>query len=49
MPSVGAIAQVLKQLAPLALAEEWDNVVLFVGDEALPAARVMICSSAGRS
>lgn len=43
MPSVGDIAQVLKQLAPLALAEEWDNVGLLVGDEQWPAARVMTC------
>ena len=43
MPSVGDIAQVLKQLAPLALAEEWDNVGLLVGDESWPADRVMTC------
>jgi dinuclear metal center YbgI/SA1388 family protein len=43
MPTVGDIAQVLKQLAPLALAEEWDNVGLLVGDESWPADRVMTC------
>ena len=43
MPTVGDIAQVLKQLAPLALAEEWDNVGLLVGYEAWPADRVMTC------
>ena len=43
MPTVGDIAQVLKQLAPLELAESWDNVGLLVGDSAWPAARVMTC------
>lgn len=43
MPTVGDIAQVLKQFAPLALAEEWDNVGLLVGDEQWPADRVMTC------
>jgi dinuclear metal center YbgI/SA1388 family protein len=43
MPTVGQVAQVLEQLAPLALAEEWDNVGLLVGDAAWPAERVMTC------
>ena len=43
MPSVGDIVQILTQLAPLALAEEWDNVGLLVGDEEWPADRVMTC------
>jgi dinuclear metal center YbgI/SA1388 family protein len=43
MPTVGEIAHVLEQLAPLALAEEWDNVGLLVGDADWPAARVMTC------
>jgi dinuclear metal center YbgI/SA1388 family protein len=43
MPTVGDVAQVLEQLAPLALAEEWDNVGLLVGDRAWPAERVMTC------
>jgi dinuclear metal center YbgI/SA1388 family protein len=43
MPTVGDVAQVLEQLAPLALAEEWDNVGLLVGDSQWPAERVMTC------
>jgi dinuclear metal center YbgI/SA1388 family protein len=43
MPTVGEIAAVLEQLAPLALAEEWDNVGLLVGDASWPADRVMTC------
>ena len=43
MPTVGDIAQVLEQLAPLALAEEWDNVGLLVGEATWPAERVMTC------
>lgn len=43
MPTVGEIAQVLEQLAPLGLAEEWDNVGLLVGESGWPAARVMTC------
>ena len=43
MPTVGEIAHVLEQLAPLSLAEEWDNVGLLVGDLAGPATRVMTC------
>jgi len=43
MPTVGEIAQVLEQLAPLALAEPWDNVGLLVGDAQWPAERVMTC------
>lgn len=43
MPTVGEIAQVLEQLAPLALAEEWDNVGLLVGEANCSAARVMTC------
>jgi dinuclear metal center YbgI/SA1388 family protein len=43
MPTVGDVAQVLEQLAPLALAEEWDNVGLLIGDLAWPAERVMTC------
>ena len=43
MPTVGEVAAVLGQLAPLALAEPWDNVGLLVGDEAWPAERVMTC------
>ena len=43
MPTVGEIAHVLEQLAPLSLAEEWDNVGLLVGDAQWPADRVMTC------
>lgn len=43
MPTVGDVASVLEQLAPLGLAENWDNVGLLVGDPAWPAERVMTC------
>ena len=43
MPTVGDVAHVLEQLAPLSLAEEWDNVGLLVGDAQWPADRVMTC------
>jgi putative NIF3 family GTP cyclohydrolase 1 type 2 len=43
MPTVGDIANRLEQLAPLAGAEEWDNVGLLVGDRARPVARLMTC------
>jgi dinuclear metal center YbgI/SA1388 family protein len=43
MAKVGEVARVLEQFAPLALAEEWDNVGLLVGDPEWPAARVMTC------
>jgi dinuclear metal center YbgI/SA1388 family protein len=43
MPTVGEVAQVLEQLAPLGLAEDWDNVGLLVGESHWPADRVMTC------
>jgi dinuclear metal center YbgI/SA1388 family protein len=43
MPTVGDVAHVLEQLAPLTLAEEWDNVGLLVGEAEWPAERVMTC------
>jgi len=43
MPTVGEVARVLEQLAPLALAEQWDNVGLLVGEHQWPAERVMTC------
>jgi dinuclear metal center YbgI/SA1388 family protein len=43
MPTVGDVSKVLEQLAPLTLAEEWDNVGLLVGESAWPAERVMTC------
>jgi dinuclear metal center YbgI/SA1388 family protein len=43
MPTVGEVAAVLEQLAPLALAEDWDNVGLLVGEAQWRADRVMTC------
>lgn len=43
MATVGEVVGVLEQLAPLALAESWDNVGLLVGDPAWTAERVMTC------
>ena len=43
MITVEAITACLNQLAPPALAEEWDNVGLLLGDPAAPVARVMTC------
>lgn len=43
MPTVGQVAGVLEELAPLTLAESWDNVGLLVGDLQWPARRVMTC------
>jgi len=41
--TVGDIAELLAEIAPLALAEEWDNVGLLIGDRSASAARVMTC------
>lgn len=35
--------QAMSEIAPLRLAEDWDNVGLLLGDRASPAARVMTC------
>lgn len=43
MPTVRSIAEFLEAFAPAALAEEWDNVGLLVGDAATEVARVMTC------
>jgi dinuclear metal center YbgI/SA1388 family protein len=43
MATVGDMAAVLEQLAPLALAESWDNVGLLVGDQQWDAERIMVC------
>lgn len=43
MPTVNDIASHLEQLAPLATAEEWDNVGLLVGDRARAVERLMTC------
>jgi dinuclear metal center YbgI/SA1388 family protein len=43
MPTVGDVAAFLEVFAPSALAEEWDNVGLLLGDRAAPARRIMTC------
>ena len=43
MIRVEALCQVLARLAPLHLAESWDNVGLLLGDPAAPVERVLIC------
>jgi dinuclear metal center YbgI/SA1388 family protein len=37
------ICQAMSQIAPLSLAEDWDNVGLLLGDRSAPARRVMTC------
>ncbi|HEY1067860.1 MAG TPA: Nif3-like dinuclear metal center hexameric protein [Pirellulales bacterium] len=44
-PLIRDVADFLKDFAPPSLAEEWDNVGLLVGDDALPARRIMTCLS----
>ncbi|MEK6259663.1 MAG: Nif3-like dinuclear metal center hexameric protein [Planctomycetota bacterium] len=41
--TVRSVCQFLQELAPLALAEEWDNVGLLLGDETTGVARVLTC------
>ena len=43
MPTIGEAVRCLEQFAPTALAEDWDNVGLLVGDPDWPALRVMTC------
>ncbi|MGI9427298.1 MAG: Nif3-like dinuclear metal center hexameric protein [Bythopirellula sp.] len=43
MPTIGDVATILEQFAPTALAEDWDNVGLLVGDPEWPARRAMTC------
>jgi dinuclear metal center YbgI/SA1388 family protein len=43
MPTVGDVAAFLEVFAPPALAEEWDNVGLLLGDRAASARRIMTC------
>jgi dinuclear metal center YbgI/SA1388 family protein len=43
MPSINEVCQHLDSLAPLRLAEEWDNVGLLVGDPESAANRIMTC------
>ncbi len=37
------ICQAMSQIAPISLAEDWDNVGLLLGDRSSPARRVMTC------
>lgn len=41
--TVGDICDTLESLAPLALAQEWDNVGLLAGDRAAPVRHVLLC------
>ncbi len=43
MPTVAEITQYLERFAPCALAANWDNVGLLLGDSGSAATRVMIC------
>ncbi len=43
MPTIADIAAFLEQVAPLRLAEEWDNVGLLVGHRTQKVARVLTC------
>ena len=43
MPSVHEICRYLHEVAPLSLAEDWDNVGLLLGDEATDVVRVLTC------
>jgi dinuclear metal center YbgI/SA1388 family protein len=43
MPTVADITAYLEEFAPLALAAEWDNVGLLLGDPAGPVERIMTC------
>ena len=43
MPALSTICEFLQKLAPLELAESWDNVGLLVGDPQRQIARVMTC------
>jgi len=41
--NVGEACKILADVAPLGLAESWDNVGLLVGDRGAPVARIMTC------
>lgn len=41
-PKISDIIGIINKIAPFALAEEWDNVGLQVGDPAAPAGRIMV-------
>lgn len=43
MPTVAQTVEILEQFAPTALAEEWDNVGLLVGDSDREVSRLMTC------
>jgi dinuclear metal center YbgI/SA1388 family protein len=43
MPTVADVADYLEVFAPAALAEDWDNVGLLVGDRSRSVARIMTC------
>src|SRR5438270_13711884 len=43
MPTVADLVKALEAIAPLALAEAWDNVGLLIGDPAAEVRRVMTC------
>ena len=43
MPTVATIAAFLEELAPLRLAEEWDNVGLLVGNHGRTVKKLMTC------
>ena len=43
MATIGDVCRYLESVAPLELAEEWDNVGLLVGKASAPVARVMTC------
>ncbi len=43
MSSVGKVIEYLDQIAPLELAEDWDNVGLLVGDRVWPVERLLTC------
>ncbi len=42
-PTINRLCQSLAEIAPLRLAEDWDNVGLLVGDRSAEIARVMTC------
>src|SRR5437660_1543927 len=43
MPTVGDVLKHLEQLAPVALAADWDNVGLLLGERGAQVRRVMTC------
>lgn len=43
MPTVRDITRYLQEIAPLSLAEDWDNVGLLLGDDATDVVRVLTC------